>query len=120
MPSKKKLENVFLNPDYTDAGRHFIMEYLNGDKPDLQKVVDSLKKLYAFSDKVIFSEYDEQVQVSAFFEDEAVGTCHVVSGKGKELDLAILSCFSKCEYTLDWTFGISDTTKSTVSKPLFS
>jgi len=118
--SKTKGNVIFLRPNYNVAARHHIEEYLNADSPDFGKVVNDLRKLYAYSDRIVMQEYSEQCQISAFFTDEETGKQYCVSGLGTTFDLAVLSCFAKCEFVYDWQFVDISENGEVSDKPHFS
>jgi hypothetical protein len=116
----KRTETVFLRPELNDTAKRYITDYLNSEPRDDGKVLMALKKLQHFADRVAINDYAGQVQVSAFFNSEDTGKVFAVGGLGVALDLAILSCFAKCEFVYDWQFVDVDATGNVSDKPQFS
>lgn len=103
-----------------DESRKFLTNYLNAEFPAYDTLYNSLARLAEKADKIIVSEYEGQYQVSAVFNVEGRDTDVGVSGLGDTVDLAMLVCYSKCQFDLNWQFQVQSNEENISPKPRFS
>jgi len=117
---KSKGEVTYLRPEFNDAAKRHINDYLNAEFPDHGKVVLDLGVLVEKAERLVFSKYDGQEQVVAYFKSPVDNGTYAVTGLGQSVDLAILSCYVKCALVLLWRFVPVEDDDSPVQRPQFS
>lgn len=110
----------YLNVGLNDNAMKYLEAWLGEEFPDAYKPVTALEALMARAEKVVFSKYEAQIQVTGYFLPEGGRDLVGVSAKGVKADLAILCLYAKCEYVLLWNFGESNAPNSPVTLPRFS
>lgn len=111
---------TFLRPELADEGRAYINRFLGETYKPFDQVYLCLCALREHGGRVVVDTYNGQAQVTAFFEDEKGSYNVAVGGLGKELDLAILSCYAKCALVLQWNFAPENEANSPAGFPDFS
>lgn len=97
-------EVVWLRFDLHDASKAYINSYLAAAYPEHDKVLAALGALIDRSEKVLINEYNGQKQVTVYIAAIEGTQQYAVSGLGKTVDLAILSCYAKCAFEAGWHF----------------
>lgn len=116
----QKRPTVWLRALLGDESKRYLYSYLNSEFPDTGRVVGALVTLGERSERMYIGTYEGQYQVSAVFAPDDGNSEYGVSGLGDTVDLAVLTCYAKCEFEHKWNFVQTVTEPDPHDKPRFA